>query len=97
MSKIKELDYEKDYKEFWKEIVENKDGTLNIEQVKKELSDFKYFIDNIPKLYNNITGGYISKHMTNIRHVIDRVNERLEDSYNEGYNDALEEFKQSLE
>ncbi len=35
--------------------------------------------------------------MTNIRHVIDRVNERLEDSYNEGYNDALEEFKQTLE
>ncbi len=97
MSKIEELDYEKDYQEFWKEIVENEDGTLDIEQVKKELSDFKYFIVNIPKSYDNITDGYISKHMTNIRHIIDRVNKRIEDSYNKGYNDALEEFKQSLE
>ena len=48
MSKIEELDYKKDYQEFWKEIVERNDGTLDIEHVKRELSDFKYFIDNIP-------------------------------------------------
>lgn len=94
---MKHLDYEKDYQEFWKDIVENNDGTLDIEQVKRELSDFKYFIDNIPKLYDNITGGYISKHMTDINSVIDRVNERINDSYNKGYNDALEEFIQTLE
>ena len=31
---------EKEYQEFWKDIVENEDGTLNKEQVKKELCDF---------------------------------------------------------
>ena len=40
MFKIKNLDYEKDYQEFWKEIVERIDGTLDIEQVKRELSRF---------------------------------------------------------
>lgn len=33
--------YDEIYESFWKGIVENEDGTLNTEQVKKELFDYQ--------------------------------------------------------
>lgn len=81
-------DYEKEYNTFWKDIVENEDGSINKEQIMKELFDYSYFIENIPKLYDNISGGYISKPMTNINAVIQKVEERIEQAYEEGYEEG---------
>lgn len=55
--------YEKDYEEFWKEIVEV-DGEINLEQVKRELSDFLILIENVPKVYSHITGSLVSNPLT---------------------------------
>jgi len=49
------------YDEFWKEIVENPDGTINKEQLKKELEDFSFLMDQVPKIYCHITGNILSK------------------------------------
>lgn len=54
-------DYEVEYDEFWKDIIENEDGSINLDQLKKELSDFKQLMTNIPKVYMHVTGGAISK------------------------------------
>lgn len=49
------------YNGFWKDIVEKEDGTIDIEQVKKELSDFYVCMDNVPQVYAEITNGTLSK------------------------------------
>ena len=52
---------EKVFQEFWAEIVCNEDGSINMEQVKKELSDFHFMIEEVPKVYSEVTDGMLSK------------------------------------
>lgn len=61
---------EKEYQEFWKDIVENEDGTLNKEQVKKELCDFSMVMDNCTKAYCEMTCNNISKPNTKFFEVL---------------------------
>lgn len=51
---------EQEFQEFWKDIVCNDDGTLNPIAVKNELSDFGFMLDQVPKVYSEITGGRLS-------------------------------------
>lgn len=51
------------WEHFWKGIVA-KNGKLDIEQVKKELFDFYIMMDNVPYVYNVVTGGRFSKPLT---------------------------------
>ena len=53
-------DYEETYNSFWKEIVE-KDGVLDLDQVKRELHDYHRMLGEVPKVYDHVTGGRISK------------------------------------
>lgn len=53
-------DVEKVYREFWQEIVAP-NGKLDLEQVKKELFDFHKILEEVPKVYDNVTGGRLSK------------------------------------
>lgn len=48
------------YQEFWKGIICNEDGSINIEQLKKELYDYSRVLDNVPAVYCEITGGLLS-------------------------------------
>lgn len=48
------------YQEFWKDIICNEDGSINIEQLKKELYDYSRVLDNVPAVYSEITGGMLS-------------------------------------
>jgi hypothetical protein len=80
-------DYETTFEEFWKELVENPDGSLNIDQVKRELHDYSKMLDEVPKVYCHVTGGLISKANTKAEEVIEefenyvekRIRERLEE------------------
>jgi hypothetical protein len=54
-------DIEQIYKDFWKDIVENEDGSINLEQLKKELCDFHFMIEEVPKVYSAVTNGSMSK------------------------------------
>lgn len=54
-------EYEKTYQEKWKEIIENKDGSLNKEQIMKELFDYSIMLENVPIVYKEVTGGLLSK------------------------------------
>ena len=70
----KEYDVEKEW-EFWKDIVCNEDGTINIEQLKKELRDFSVMIGEVPKVYSAVTGGRLSKQLYDADVVISVFNE----------------------
>lgn len=51
---------EETYQNFWKLIVE-KDGEVDMEQVKKELHDFHFIMGEVSKVYDSLTGGQLSK------------------------------------
>ena len=68
---------EKEYQEFWKDIVENEDGTLNKEQVKKELCDFSMVMDNCTKAYIEMTCNNISKPNTYFSEVLGIFREKF--------------------
>jgi hypothetical protein len=53
-------DYQKTWIEFWRPICTCKDGSLNLDQIQRELHDFKTTMDNVSKVYCHITGGKLS-------------------------------------
>jgi hypothetical protein len=53
-------DFEENWERFWKEIVLKEDGTLNLDQVMRELSDYSMLLDYVPKVYMHVTGGKLS-------------------------------------
>jgi hypothetical protein len=71
-------DYEEVYNRFWKEVVENEDGTLNKDQVMRELSDYFFVLDNVPKVYSHVTGGLLSKPNYEAGTVIAAADEQFE-------------------
>ena len=95
---------EKVYQEFWKDIVENEDGTINVEQVKKELADFRMVMDNCASAYSEMTCGMISKpntYFSGVRSIFEEkywhkgfVREDVKDMIDDI--DDIEELKSSL-
>ena len=73
----KEKDYKQEYNDFWKNIVENEDGTLNKDQIMRELSDYLMVMDNCAKAYYTMTNGLISKQNT----CFDVVEEKFYDNF----------------
>ena len=66
------------YDSFWKGIVE-KDGVLDIEAVKNELSDYEFILSQVPKVYCEVSGGMISKPNTYAYEVLTQFHEHFED------------------
>ena len=54
-------DAEQIYQNFWKEIICDENGIIDIEQVKKELCDYYKMLQEVPKVYCEVTGGILSK------------------------------------
>ena len=65
-------------KQFWKDII-YKDGKLDEEQVMKELADFYFIMQEVPKVYCEITGGLLSELKYPAEVVIREFNERFWD------------------
>lgn len=49
------------WQEFWKDIVCDESGNINLEQLKKELYDYSIVLDEVPRVYCEITGNLLSK------------------------------------
>lgn len=94
-------DYENTYDEFWKEIVENPDGTLNLDQIKRELHDYAKIMDEASKVYDDVTGSRISKPNASASAVIAAANECteewLDDRIAEWTKDIIEVFEEAEE
>ena len=74
----KEYDVEKEW-EFWKTIICNEDGTINIDHLKLELHDYSLMLGEVPKVYIEVTGGMLSKQTYYADTVISVFNERYGD------------------
>lgn len=80
-----EIDAEEEYNSFWKSVVENNDGTINMEQLKKELADYSLLMKNMSELFCLITGGRISKQNTMAYVIASIYDDELQASYDDGY------------
>jgi hypothetical protein len=72
---MKQKEIEELWETFWKPIVCNEDGSINIEQLKKELADFSMVMDGCSEVYDHITRGNLSKPNSDPKSVIRFVDE----------------------
>lgn len=99
----KKDDYIEEYNSFWKGIVENEDGTLNKDQVMKELSDYSMVMNNCACAYSTMTKQRISKQNTHFFEVEILFNELFldkdmvrDDMIELLKSDDLDELKQNI-
>jgi hypothetical protein len=71
-------DYEKTYHDHWKDTIEHNDGTLNRDQIMRELHDYWFLLDQVPRVYDEVTGSRCSKPNTKAHAVIGCFQEYLQ-------------------
>ena len=64
MFDYKDIDYKENYENFWKDIVENEDGSINKDQLMRELADYSMVMHNCAMAYSTMTNQRISKQNT---------------------------------
>ena len=70
---------EKVWQEFWKDIVCDESGNINLEQIKKELYDYSIVLNEVPKVYCEITGNLLSKPFYNAETVLSIFRDKYAD------------------
>ncbi len=76
---------------FWEPIL-IKDGVLDMEQLKKELTDWYYVMGEVPKVYCAVTGDLLSKVMYPAETVIEAFEDYLSRQIDEAINERLGEL-----
>jgi hypothetical protein len=87
-------DYAETYADFWREIVENPDGTLNRDQIMRELHDYRVVMHEVALAYDDVTNGRLSKPNTAARHVVAAVDERIDTAVRDAKEEAASELEE---
>jgi hypothetical protein len=66
-----EKDYEQTYREFWAPILDAP-GVDREDRIKRELHDYSFLMDEVPLVYDHVSGGRISKPNTMAFEVINQ-------------------------
>lgn len=69
---------EKLWQSHWKAICTHPNGSIDLEQIKKELYDFSFLLEQVPIIYCAVTGGKLSKPYYPSRVVIDAFEDHVE-------------------
>src|SRR5579859_3922712 len=85
--------YEEIYNSLFKEIVENPDGTLNKDQVMRELADYTVMLKEVPKVYCHITGNRVSYPTTLASAVIAIADEVEQERWHDWLQDEREQWE----
>lgn len=56
-----EKTYERVWDDFWAPLVTNEDGSLNLDQIKRELADWHFAMGEVAEVYCHVTGDALSK------------------------------------
>jgi hypothetical protein len=86
-------DYASEYASYWRDIIEHADGTLNMDQMMRELADYSMLIKQVSEAYDEVTGSRISKPLTLPVHVINAVNERITEAEERAIRDLIESIE----
>lgn len=87
-------EFDKEFLEFWKPLLQT-NGKWDEKKIKNELSDLVFIYEQVDEVYCALTGGKLSKPMYYANTIITEYEQQLSDSYDEGYNDAKKELKDS--
>lgn len=93
--------------EFWQDIIENEDGTLNRTQIYKELSDFYFLMEQVPEIYCAITNNQLSNLMYTAKTVIgvyedcsskeiDEAIENEKEVWKDDHNESIDKLKKEV-
>ncbi|QNR65385.1 hypothetical protein IAQ67_15945 [Paenibacillus peoriae] len=63
----------------WKDICTNEDGTVNLDQIQRELFDYAFILDQVPKVYEEVAG--LSKPNAYANSVIDHFERKRKDTF----------------
>lgn len=85
-------DYQKEWEDFWKDICTDDNGNLNLDQVKRELSDYSFILEQLPTIYCHITGDTLSKPFYDAKTIINLADEHYQNHYYEIISDDLLEI-----
>lgn len=87
-----DAEIESNFENFWKAIIMNEDGSVNLEQVKKELFDFSFVMEQVPKVYCAITNDTLSK----INYPAEVVISKYEECLNEAIQEAVQQYREDM-
>ena len=73
---MSKYDVEEVYQDFWKKIICDENGNVDVEQVKKELCDYYHMLQEVPRVYSEVTGGMLSKPLYYAQEVLDYFYEK---------------------
>jgi len=79
MSLTKQSAVDSVYDEFWKDIIEDPEG-LNLSQIKKELYDFWVVMEEVSKVYLEISNYKFSKPTTSAEYVLEEHYARIREA-----------------
>lgn len=68
-------DYIREYEDHWKKIVEHPNGTINMDQLARELADCSMYMRHLSEIYDYVTHGRVSKPNTLPSAVIEIIEE----------------------
>jgi hypothetical protein len=88
--------YQQVYEEFWKPIVET-EGQLDKDKVMRELSDYRFLLQEVPKVYCHVSGGVISYPNTHAFEVNTRHDDQRTQDIEEAVKEALKDKRTELE
>lgn len=75
----------------WKDILENPDGTPDMESIKTELHDYAVLFKSVQTAYSRLTGGEINLPFTQLDVLISYVDLYYEEMMSVGYQEEQEE------
>ena len=74
------------YDSFWREIIEDEAGNVDLNALKIELYDYSRFMEEVSKVYMHVTNGRISKCNTVAEEVIAEANDVVMEAMESGAN-----------
>lgn len=80
---------ERVWREFWLPIV-TRNGNINLSQIKRELYDYHEMMDEVSKVYDEVTWHQISKPNTRADAVISIYNDHLQEVVKEAIKEAID-------
>jgi hypothetical protein len=86
---IRKEDIEHEWESFWKGIICNVDGTINMQELKNNLYDLSYVLEQVPKVYCHITGNKMSK----VMYASETVISVADDYFQQKLDEAIEDEK----
>ena len=75
----------------WKDILENPDGSLDVDSVRRELHDYAILFKSVQTAYSRLTGGEIDHPFTQLDVLISYVDLYYEEMMSVGYQEEQEE------